>query len=389
MLKIGIVGLPNAGKSTLFNALVEKGKAQTGKFPFTTIDKNMGVVPVPDSILFDLAKMANIEKVTQTAITFVDIAGLVKGAHQGEGLGNQFLAHIREVDLILHVVRFFTDETVPHVHSKIDPDEDVAIVETELLLADIESLKKQLEKLKKDKKTKEDEKLVVLAEKILPQLNEGKMAKDIPLTDEEKNLTKLFNLLTFKPMVYIANIDEKDLKSPPKQIILSSFKKLPKEQVARVEGLPTARNEVSTGGRETRDRIWTPLSLCAKFEEELALLPWTEQRQFLKTYGLSSSAIESVIDRCYHTLTIITFYTIAGGREARAWTIGKGAITSEAAGKIHSDFAKHFIKAEIIPAPLLLQIGSWAKVQQLGKIALVGKEHIVQDKDVIQFKIGV
>jgi len=354
MLKIGIVGLPNAGKSTLFNALVEKGKAQTGKFPFTTIDKNIGVVPIPDPILFDLAKMANIEKVTQTAITFVDIAGLVKDAHQGEGLGNQFLAHIREVDLILHVVRFFTDETVPHVHSKIDPQEDLAIVETELLLADVESLKKQLEKLGKDKKTKEDEQLETLGQKILQQLNSGKMGKDISLSEEEKELTKLFHLLTFKPMVCIANIDEKDLKNPEKQI----------------SGKPT-------------------LSLCAKFEEELALLPWTEQRQFLKTYGLSSSAIESVIERCYHTLEIITFYTIAGGKEARAWTIGKGATTLEAAGKIHSDFAQHFIKAEIISAPLLLQIGSWSKAHEIGKVALVGRDHLVQDKDVIQFKVGV
>jgi GTP-binding protein YchF len=353
MLKIGIVGLPNAGKSTLFNALVEKGKAQTGKFPFTTIDKNMGVVPVPDSTLVDLAKMANIEKVTQTAITFVDIAGLVKNAHKGEGLGNQFLAHIREVDLILHVVRFFTDETVPHVHSKIDPSEDVAIVETELMLADVESLKKQLEKLKKDKKTKKDEKFIALAEKILPQLNSGKMAKDLVLSEEEKELTKLFHLLTFKPVIYIANVDEKDLKNPEKQI----------------------------GDKPT-------LSLCAKFEEELALLPWMEQRQFLKTYELSQSAIESVIERCYHTLEIITFYTIAGGREARAWTIRKGATALEAAGKIHSDFAKHFIKAEIISAPLLLSIGSWAKAHEMGKVALVGRDRLVQDKDVTQFKVG-
>ncbi len=353
MLKTGIVGLPNAGKSTLFNALVEKGKAQTGKHPFTTIDKNMGVVPVPDSALVDLAKMAEIKKITQTTIGFVDIAGLVKNAHQGEGLGNQFLAHIREVDLILHVVRFFSDETVPHIHTKIDPQEDVAIVETELLLSDIASLKKQLEKLKKDKKTKEDEQLETLGQKILPPLNSGKMAKDIPLSKEEKELTKLFNLLTLKPVVYITNVDEKDLKNPEKLI----------------SDKPT-------------------LSLCAKFEEELALLPWTEQRQFLKTYELSRSAIESVIDRCYHALDIVTFYTIAGGKEARAWTIKKGTSTLEAAGKIHSDFAKHFIKAEIIPVNLLLSLGSWPKAQQLGKIALVGRDHIVADKDVIQFKIG-
>ena len=353
MLKVGIVGLPNAGKSTLFNALVEKGKALTGKHPFTTIDKNIGVVPVPDSTLIDLAKIANIEKITPTTISFVDIAGLVKGAHQGEGLGNQFLAHIREVDLILHVVRFFTDETVPHIHPKIDPEEDVAIVETELLLADIESLEKQISRLKKEKKDKEEEKLLALGEKILPLLNQGKMAREIPFSHEEKKLAKLFNLLTLKPMVYVANIDEKDLKNPPKKI-----------------------NQKPT------------LTLCAKFEEDLALLPWTEQRQFLKTYGLEKSAIEQVIKTCYQTLEIITFYTIAGGKEAKAWTIKKGATAIEAAGKIHSDFAKHFVKAEIISAPLLLAIGSWHKAKEQGKISLVGRDHLIADKAVIEFKIA-
>lgn len=354
MLKIGIIGLPNAGKSTLFNALVEKGKALTGKHPFTTIDKNIGVVPVPDSTLVDLAKMANIEKITQTTISFVDIAGLIKGAHQGEGLGNQFLAHIREVDLILHVVRFFTDKTVPHIHPKIDPEEDVSIVETELLLADVESLKKQLERLKKEKKTKEDEKLLALAQKILPQLNQGKMAKEIPLLDEEKKLAEVFNLLTLKPMVYVANIDEEDLKNPPKKI----------------------------DNKKT-------LTLCAKFEEDLALLPWVEQRQFLKTYGLENSAVEQVIKTCYQTLDIITFYTIAGGKEARAWTIKKGATALEAAGKIHSDFAQHFVKAEVIPASLLLSTGSWHKAKEQGKINLVGRNHIISNQDVIEFKIAV
>lgn len=354
MLKVGIVGLPNAGKSTLFNALVEKGKALTGKHPFTTIDKNIGVVPVPDSILTDLAKIANIQKTTPASISFVDIAGLVKGAHQGEGLGNQFLAHIREVDLILHVVRFFADETVPHIHPKIDPEEDAAIVETELLLSDIESLKKQEEKLKNEKKSKENEKLLILAKRLLEQLNAGKMVNELLFNEDEKELVKQFSLLTLKPMVYVANIDEKDLKKEPKKI----------------------------DNKKT-------LTLCAKFEEELALLPWTEQRQFLKTYDLKESAIERVIQVCYQTLEVITFYTIAGGKEARAWTIKKGATAIEAAGKIHSDFAKHFVKAEIIPASLLLSIGSWHKAKEGGKISLVGRDHIISDKDVVEFKIAV
>lgn len=352
-LKIGIVGLPNVGKSTLFNALVEKGKALTGKHPFTTIDKNIGVVPVPDSTLVDLAKLANIQKITPTNISFIDIAGLVKGAHQGEGLGNKFLGHIREVDLILHVLRYFTDETVPHIHPKIDPEEDVTIVETELLLADIESIKKQIEKLKKEKKTKSTESLLDLLKRILNKLNEGKMAKELSFTKEEEEMIKSFNLLTLKPIVYAANVDETDLKNPPKKI----------------KDKPT-------------------ITLSAKFEEDLALLPWTEQRQFLKTYGLENSAIEQVIKSCYQTLEIITFYTIAGGKEARAWTIKTGATAIEAASKIHSDFVKNFIKAEIISSSLLLTIGSWHKAKELGKISLVGRNHIVSNHDVIEFKIG-
>ncbi len=351
MLKIGIVGLPNAGKSTLFNALVEKGRALTGKHPFTTIDKNMGMVPVSDSTLVNLAKIANISKVTQTTVTFVDIAGLVKGAHQGEGLGNQFLAYIREVNLILHVVRFFTDETVPHIHPKIDPDEDVEIINTELLLADIELLKKQLDKLEKKTKTEEEKKLLILGERVLKELDSGKQAKELFFNEDERKLIKLFNLLTLKPVIYVANVNESDLKKPAKLINNS----------------PT-------------------ITLSAKFEEELISFPWIEQIQILKTYGLTQSAVELVISQCYQLLEVITFYTIAGGKEARAWTVKKGTTVWEAAGKIHTNFARRFIKAAVISADDLLEIGSWTKAQEMGKVALVGRDYFVQDKDVVMIK---
>lgn len=354
MLQVGIVGLPNAGKSTLFNALLSKGKALTGKHPFTTTDKNIGVVPVPDSLLSDLAKMAAIPKVTPTTVTFVDIAGLVKEAHKGEGLGNQFLAHIREVDLILHLVRFFTDQTVPHIHAQIDPKEDVSTVETELLLSDVESLTRQIEKLRKKAKSKEVDQLLELAEKILANLNQETQAKDIKLSPEEEKLMRKFHLLTDKPTIYVANIDEEEL----------------------------GKKEEKIDNQET-------ITLSALFEEELAKLKWVEQRQFLKDYGLSHSRAREVIKRCYSTLEMITFYTIAGGKEARAWTAKKGIKAIEAAAKVHTDFGKKFIKAEVIPAHLLLQLGSWRSAHDKGKIALVGKDQPIKDGDVVEFKVAV
>lgn len=350
MLKIGIVGLPNAGKSTLFNALVEKPKAQTAAHPFTTIDKNIGTVNVPDELLFKLASLENIGQVTQASITFIDIAGLIKGAHQGEGLGNQFLHHIREVDLILHVVRFFENPHVPHVHQKIDPEEDLKIVNEELILADLESLEKRL---KKEKLAIEEKNLI---QRLINQLNHGKMATSV-LTDfneKEKTIIKSYHLLTAKKQIVVANIDEDDLNN-----------------------LPTTINH-------------TPLlPIAAKLEAELNELPWVEQQKILKELGLKKTAKNQIIKACYHHLDLITFYTIAKRKEARAWSIRNDATAIEAANKIHSDFAKYFVKVEVINAPELIKIGGWHKAKELGKVILEGRNYRVKNQDVLEFKISL
>lgn len=346
-LSVGIVGLPNAGKSTLFNALVTKPMAKVGKYPFTTVDKNVGIVSVPDDVLFELAKIEDIAKVTPATITFIDIAGLIKGAHTGEGLGNQFLHHIREVDLILHVVRFFQDENVPHVHSKIDPMDDIEVINDELILADIESLSKKLEK----EKVSVEEKEVI--QKFISELNKGKLASNVELSEKELDLIKALNLLTFKKQVLVANISEKDIKNPKKVI---------KDQPI--------------------------LSFCAKLEAELAEFPWVEQQRFFKEYGLKSSAKENIITSCYRALDIVTFYTIAKRKEARAWTVKKGTNAITAAGKVHTDFVKHFIKVEAISVEELIKIGSWQKAHEKGLITLHGKDYMVQDRDVLEFKVG-
>lgn len=347
MVKIGIVGLPNAGKSTLFNALVSKYKAAVATHPFTTIEKNVGRVEVPDKTLFALAKIENIGEVVPATITFVDIAGLIKGAHQGEGLGNQFLHHIREVDLILHVIRFFKAENVPHVHLKIDPEEDVVIVNEELLLADLQSLEKRLTK----EKTLAEEKAII--QKLIKELNQGKFASQVEVDEKEREFVKSLNLLTAKKQLLVANIGEEDIKNPPKTL----------------------------NGKEI-------LSICAKLEAELEELPWVEAQQFLKTYGLTKTAKERLIIEAYKSLDLVTFYTIAKRRQARAWPLKKGANALQAAAKIHSDFAKHFVKVEAIAAQELLKIGSWNKAKELGKISFHGKDYIVADGDVLEFKVA-
>lgn len=355
-LSVGIVGLPNAGKSTLFNALVVKHKAGTATHPFTTIDKNMAVVEVSDELLFKLAKIENIPTVTPTSITFVDIAGLIKGAHEGEGLGNQFLHHIREVQLILHVVRFFNNPDVPHVHDHIDPEDDLAVVEEELLLSDLEVLKRRLSKphsvLSEVERTSRDREKVVV-EKLIEQLNKGVSARDVSLSDEEKILVKSLNLLTQKKQLLVANIDEGQLTNPPQKLA----------------GKPL-------------------LPICAKLEAELIDLPWVEQQQFLKTYGMKHAAKETIIKACYDALDIITFYTIAKRKEARAWSFRNGKTAVDAAGTVHTDFARHFIKAEVVQAEELIKDGSWHKAHEMGRVLLKGKDYIVQDKDVIEFKTG-
>lgn len=359
MVSVGIIGLPNSGKSTLFNALVGSAQARTAEHPFTTIDKNVGVVNVPDDTLFTLAAREGIEKVTPATVTFIDIAGLIRGAHKGEGLGNEFLGHIREVDLMLHVVRFFKSERVSHVHAKIDPKEDLDVVREELMLADIAVLERKLTKEKnppaggqgKDQKLFEAEKK--LAKKLIGELNTGKLAREVSLTGEEEELITSFNLLTAKKEIIVANVGEDDLGNP--SVLING------EQIIR---------------------------FCAKLEADLAELTWVEQRQFLKEYGLKESAKESLISACYNALDLITFYTIAKRKEARAWSVPRGTTAIDAAGKIHTDFAKHFIKAEVIPVKELLTLGTWFDAYRKGKVTTHGKDYLVQEGDVVEFKIG-
>lgn len=348
MLKIGIIGLPNAGKSTLFNALVVKPKAGVGQYPFTTIEKNIGVVDVPDEMLFDLAKSEHIDKVTPTRITFTDIAGLIKGAHLGEGLGNQFLHHIHEVDLILHVIRFFKDENVPHIHEKIDPEEDIEIINEELLFSDITRLEKYLEK----SAIKEAEKPVV--QRLVAELNQGHSARDVSMTDEEKQIAKAFDLLTMQKQIYVANIGAEDIKNPPKKVFDKNV-----------------------------------ISICAKLEADLSEMPWIEQQRFLKGYDLEKTAKEHIIKEAYRALDIVTFYTIAKHTEARAWVLKKGRTALDAATKIHSDFAQYFVKVEAIHTSELSTFGSWQKAHEAGKIELHGKDYIVRDGDVLEFKVSI
>jgi len=353
MLKIGIVGLPNAGKSTLFNALVMKPKAAVAIHPFTTIDKNLGVVEVPDETLFDLAKIENISKVTPTTITFVDIAGLIKNAHLGEGLGNQFLHHIREVDLILHLMRFFKNESIPHVHATIDPKEDIEIVNQELLFADLQTLENRLAKPSfAEASAGEKEKAVI--KKFIEKLNQGVPANKIEVDEKEKEFIKQLNLLTMKKQLIVANIDEDEVNKPAKEL--------------------------------NGQRL---LSICAKLEADLSELPWVEQQRFLKEYGLEKTVKETIIKETYKALDIVTFYTIAKRTEARAWTLKKGKTALEAAAKIHTDFAANFVKVEAINTPELLLAGSWHKAHELGKVLLHGKDYLVQDKDVLEFKVSI
>lgn len=348
-LSVGIIGLPNAGKSTLFNALVTKPSAKVAAFPFTTLDKNIGMVNVLDETLFKLAVLEGIEKVTPATITFVDIAGLIKGAHEGEGLGNQFLHHIREVDLILHVVRFFKDENVPHVHQKIDPEDDVEIVNDELLLADITTLEKRLQDKKIDAKEKQ------VLQKYIEELNRGILARDVSSTEEEKAIIAPLNLLTMKKQLLVANVGEEEVTGSSKEI----------------KGKPI-------------------ISICARLESELTEFPWTEQQKMLKELGLPKErAKEKIILEAYKALDLVTFYTIAKRKEARAWPIRKGAAAIEAAGKVHTDFVKHFVKVEAINVYDLLKLGSWHKAHELGKIALHGRDYFVQDQDVLEFKVAL
>jgi ribosome-binding ATPase len=366
MLKAGIVGLPNVGKSTLFNALTRSRKAEAANYPFCTIDPNVGVVVVPDDRLPVLQKIARTNVVVPAAIEFVDIAGLVAGASKGEGLGNQFLANIREVDAIVQVVRCFEDPDIVHTMGTIDPVRDIEVITTELVLADLDAVGKRMIKTQKSAKSGDKEAAVEMAllNKLEPHLNAGKTANTLPATDDERAMMKLFQLLTAKPVLFACNVHEGDLASA--------------EQNPFVE-------KVAEYVRTHHDAAYVPIS--AKIEAELIDLSAEDAKAFLKDLGVDDSGVSALIRATYTLLGLQTYFT-AGEKEVRAWTIKKGWKAPQAAGVIHTDFEKGFIKAEVVSYKDLSTLGSVAAAREAGKYRLEGKEYVFADGDVALFRFN-
>jgi GTP-binding protein YchF len=361
--KCGIVGLPNVGKSTLFNALTQTAAAAAANYPFCTIEPNVGDVPVPDERLDTLASIAKSALIIPTRLTFVDIAGLVRGASQGEGLGNQFLAHIREVDAIAYVLRCFEDPDIVHVEGKIDPISDADTVETELMLADLESLERRLPQLEKkiraqDKEAKKTQELI---ERVLPLLREGKPARLTQISDEEEATFKGLQLLTAKPVVYVCNVDEASTANG------NEFSRKVEER-ARAEGAGC-------------------VVISAKIESELAELDEAERVTYLADLGLEEPGLNRLIREGYKLLGLITYFT-AGPKEARAWTVTRGTRAPQAAGVIHTDFEKGFIRAETIAYDDYVSLQGESGARDAGKLRLEGKEYVVKDGDVLHFRFA-
>ena len=365
-MKLGIVGLPNVGKSTLFNSLTKAG-AEAANYPFCTIDPNIGVVPVPDERLKLLGDMYQSKKVTPAVIEFVDIAGLVKGASKGEGLGNQFLSNIREVDAIVHVVRCFEDGNVIHVDGSVDPLRDIETIDLELIFSDLEVLERRIAKTSKAARMdKSLEKELSLQERLKAHLEAGKLAKSF-VTDDEDELAWLseYNLLTYKPVIFAANVAEEDLK----------------DDAANNAGVKQVRNFAAGEGSEV-------FVICAQIEQEIAELEEDEKAMFLEELGLKESGLDKLVRASYHLLGLISYLT-AGEDETRAWTIKKGTKAPQAAGKIHTDFERGFIKAEVVQYQDLLEQGSLAAAREKGLVGMEGKDYVVKDGDVILFRFNV
>jgi len=363
MLRAGIVGLPNVGKSTLFNALVANAKAEAANFPFCTIEPNVGVVAVPDERLEVLAKISNSQRIVPTRIEFVDIAGLVQGASQGEGLGNQFLANIREVDAIVHVVRCFESDDIVHVSGSVDPERDIEVINLELALADLAQIERRMERTRKDaKKNKDAQVEFELLERLAAAINDGKGIRQLELTEEEEAIIKPLNLLTKKPIIYAANVSEEDIAGGNQAV----------EQVRELAVQDNASVVV----------------VSAQVESELMELSEEEKADFLASLGVEEGGLQSLIHATYDLLGLRTYLT-TGETETRAWTIYAGMKAPQAAGVIHSDFERGFIRADTISYDKLAEVQSLAAAKEKGLVRSEGKDYVVQEGDVIEFKFNV
>jgi GTP-binding protein YchF len=366
MLQAGIVGLPNVGKSTLFNALTAQEAALAANYPFATIEPNVGVVAVPDERLAVLEKLNKAQKIVPATVEFVDIAGLVRGASKGEGLGNQFLANIRETHAVIQVVRCFEDENIVHVEGSVDPIRDIETIQIELALADLGSIEKRKDKAGRGAKSgdKDAKREIEIIEKILPVLEEGKPIRAAALTDDEREIVKKWFLLTSKPTIYAANVDEGSLADPDSNPHVLAVKK--------------------HAAAENSDVV----VICAKLEAELVALEDEERAEYLKDLGLESSGVDKMIKAAYHMLGLMSFLT-AGEKEVRAWTIPIGTKAPQAAGEIHTDIERGFIRAEIIGYDDLVACGSRKAASEKGLARLEGKEYVMQDGDVVDFRFNV
>lgn len=366
MLQAGIVGLPNVGKSTLFNALTAQEAALAANYPFATIEPNVGVVPVPDERLEPLAKVVKTATIIPATVEFVDIAGLVRGASKGEGLGNQFLANIRETDAVIQVVRCFEDDNIIHVEGSVNPVRDIETIQIELALADLASVEKRREKAQRAAKSgdKEAKRDIELMDKIQPILEEGRPARAADLTDDERAVVKGWFLLSTKPTIYAANVDEATLADADSNPHVAAVRKHAEAEKADV------------------------VMICAKLEAELVALDPAERSEYLKDLGLASSGVDGLIKAAYHMLGLMSFLT-AGEKETRAWTIPQGTKAPQAAGTIHTDFERGFIRAEIVSYDDLIACGTYAAAREKGLVRLEGKEYVMRDGDIVNFRFNV